>query len=195
MGAEDLAGLPGWAGHAQWGVHAAAPFVAACTLLAAAGVAKLARPDGARDAMRASRLPSSRAAVRTVGALEAATALAGVVLGGTAALAVAAWYLLLAAVASRLSRRAPGTACGCLGAARAPVTRAHVALDLAAAAVAVVASGAGSPLARAGDLPLAGVPHIVLAACCARLAALVIDALPALHAAARPGRPLQEGTT
>jgi hypothetical protein len=84
----------------------------------------------------------------------------------------------LAVVAQRLRTRAPGTPCGCLG-SNATTTRAHVVVNLVAAFVAVAAAFGGSPVARIAHQPLAGTPFVVLVACAAWLAALVVEAQPA----------------
>jgi hypothetical protein len=155
-------------------------------LLAWAGVGKLARPPATQAAARAIGLPSAAPVVRAFGAAEVAIAAAGVLFGGIAAVAVAAVYLLLASVAYRLLRVAPATPCGCLGGGTAPATRAHVVIDLAAAAVALLAAFGPAVVAELGEQPFAGVPFVVLAVCAARLAGLLMD---------RPGlmeRPVME---
>ncbi|HYL51063.1 MAG TPA: MauE/DoxX family redox-associated membrane protein [Acidimicrobiia bacterium] len=163
------------------------PFLAACALLAWSGGAKIVRPGSTSTAARAVGLPSSTAAVRAFGAVELGAACAGAAVGHAAALLVACVYAGLALVAVRLLRRAPAAPCGCLGASAAPVSRAHVALNIAAVLLAVAASSGGAPLAGITALPLAGVPFVVLVLCAARLAALTIDMLPALTRASGPG--------
>jgi hypothetical protein len=168
-------------------VWASGPFLASCGLLAWSGVRKLARPADARPGARAAGLPSSVVAVRVFGTIELSVAIAGAAAGRAGALAVAATYAFLTVVAWRLLRRAPATPCGCLGGDDAPASGAHVGVDAACTVLALVAAGAGSPLARLTTLPLAGVPFAVLVVCAARLAALTIVALPALGRAAREG--------
>ena len=155
------------------------PFIAACVLLAWSGARKLARPDATRVAARAIGLPASAFAVRAFATAEILTAAAGVLLGGVAALVVAAQFVVLAAVASRLYRRAPATPCGCLGGrSDAPASRAHVAIDALAALVALIAAFGAAPVDTLGTQPLAGVPFVVLVCCAARLAALVMEVGP-----------------
>ncbi len=166
------------------------PFLAACALLAWSGAAKLARPRATSTAARAIGLPSSTAVVRAFGALELGAAVLGTVIGHVGALIVAFMYAGLAVLALRLLRHAPATPCGCLGSSSAPASWAHVAVNGAAALVAVAAAFAGAPLSRITELPLTGVPFVVLVVCAARLAALTIDALPALIRAVARGRPL-----
>ncbi|GIU86678.1 MAG: hypothetical protein KatS3mg009_1193 [Acidimicrobiia bacterium] len=163
------------------------PFLAACAVLGVAGAAKLRDPRPTVLAARAAGLPASAAAVRVLGAAELAVAAAGAALGGAAAAAVAAAYLALAAVAVRLVRRAPRTPCGCLGASAAPATWVHVAVDGAAAVFAAVAVAAPPPPAVVADQPLHGVPFLVLVACAARLAGLLLDAHADLRVAIREG--------
>src|SRR4051794_9150177 len=94
---------------------AAGPFVAACSLLAIAGVAKIANPEPTRVAVAAAGGHVPRAGVIGFGVVEIGAGVAGVVLGGVAALVVAIVYLALTAFAWRLLRRAPATPCACLG--------------------------------------------------------------------------------
>jgi hypothetical protein len=164
---------------------AAGPFAAACLLLAFAGVAKLRRPDGTGSAAAAIGLPSSPVAVRGLGAVELVAAGVGLALGGPTALAVAAIYFALAAVAARLLIRSPGTNCGCLGASDSPVSIGHVVVDGVAVVAALLATFGGSPLAAAGSSVAVRLAFFVAVACCAWLAAQVLDALPALNRAAR----------
>lgn len=170
---------------------AVGPFLAACALLVAAGVSKLRAPRAAGAALEAVgvRHPVGEPAARAVGGIELATGLLGALVGGIAAVGVGALYVALGAFALVLLRRAPGTGCGCLGApASAPMTGAHVAVNLGAAIAAFVAAPAGAPAAVVADQPLGGLPFLALVACCAWLAALVVDALGTLRSARTNGR-------
>jgi hypothetical protein len=166
----------------------AGPFLAACALLAWSGANKLARPGATRAAARAIGLPSSPLAARALGACELGAAILGAIFGSWAALLVAAVYAGLTVVALRLFVRAPDAPCGCLGAAAAPVSRAHIALNVVATGVALVAAFGGSPLSVLADQPLAGPPFVVLVLCATWLATLTVDALPALTRATHGGR-------
>ena len=166
---------------------ACGPFLAACALLAAAGAGKLRHPANTGAAARALGLPGTRAALRTLGATELTIALAGAVIGGAAAIVVAAAYGALTVAALLLWRRAPDTPCGCLGASTAPASGAHVAVNAGAAVAAAVAAFGPRPFTVIADQPLAGVPFLVLVALGAGLAALVGDSLPALRATVREG--------
>jgi hypothetical protein len=166
----------------------AGPFLAACALLAWSGVNKLARPAATRVAARAIGLPSSARAVRGLGACELLAAILGIAFGGWCALLVAIAYAGLTLVSLRLLSHAPDAPCGCLGTAAAPVSRAHVALNLCASFIALGAAFGGSPLAVLGDQPLAGLPFIALVLCATWLATLTVDALPALTHASHGGR-------
>jgi hypothetical protein len=172
---------PGFAG------LAAGPFVAACTLLVIAGCGKITRPGPAREALVAAGLGAPRGGVVGLGVVEIAAGIAGAVIGGVAAIAVAVWYLALTAFAWRLLRRAPTTPCGCLGSPTATVSRGHLIFNVAAAGIALVSAAGGSPLARLAGHPLATVLFAVLVACCVKLAALVLDALPAVERAVKDG--------
>jgi hypothetical protein len=164
-------------------------FLAACALLAWSGVAKLSRPAATRDAARAIGAPSSASAVRALGAIELGAAALGALVGGFTAILVAIVYGGLALTALLLVRRAPGTPCGCLGSATAPASRAHVAIDGAAAAVALVAAAGGPPLTQLGKgnlMPvLIAVETVVLALLCVLVVGLLrshAEILGRLHA-------------
>jgi methylamine utilization protein MauE len=163
------------------------PFLAACALLAWSGAAKLARPRSTSAAARAIGLPSSSGAVRVFGAIELGAACAGAAAGHAGALLVACVYAGLAVLALRLLRRAPATPCGCLGTSSTPASRAHVAVNAAAALVALGATFDASPFVGMAGLPLAGVSYVVMVVCAARLAALTIDALPVVTRASERG--------
>jgi hypothetical protein len=165
----------------------AGPFAAACVVLAFAGGSKIVRPSATRPAATALGLPDSPAAVRALGAVETVTAVAALAIGGIAAAAVAAIYGALALAAWRLLARAPGTACGCLGASDTPVTATHVVVNVAAAFVAAIAVTTASPLSAVGSSLWSRLAFVVLVGCCAWLVTSVLDALPALNAAAREG--------
>lgn len=167
---------------------AAGPFVAACSLLAIAGVGKIAHSQPTRDAAAAAgwRVPS--VVVVAFGGVEIGVGLIGIVAGGVAALAVAACYLVLTAFAWRLVRRAPATPCACLGASSAPASRVHVLVDLATVGVAIAAATAGSPLASLSGRPFASVVFVALVACCVALVALAFDSLSVLDRAMKAGR-------
>lgn len=123
----------------------AVPWLATCAVLAIAGTAKLLRPDPTAGALRAARLPSSRTAVRGLGAFEVALGTAAAVTGAAVlALAVAACYLGFAAFVGNALRRAGMLqSCGCFGTPDVPATGLHVAVNVVAAAVAVGAAGVG----------------------------------------------------
>jgi hypothetical protein len=163
----------------------AGPFAAACSLLAIAGVGKIAHPRPTREAVLAAgwRVPS--VVVSAFGVVELATGIAGIVLGRGAALAVAACYLVLTVFAFRLLRRAPATPCACLGSTQAPASRVHVIVDLAAAGFAIAAASGPTPFAGFGSRPVASVVFVALVACCVQLVALAFDSLSVLDRAVK----------
>jgi hypothetical protein len=166
---------------------------AAAVLLVVAGAAKLRTPGpaavmlvGLWPALRPLR--RARRVARLAGTVELATGLAVLAGGGRAALTLlAGCYLVLAAVAVRLLTRDERVPCGCFGAADGAVGAGHVAVDLAAFAVAVWGvARAPSGLATLFDAgPLTGITATGQAVLLAALGYLVITALPALTAARR----------
>jgi hypothetical protein len=117
----------------------APPFLVASLVLCVAGAFKLRSPEIAAAALRALRLPGGTWLVRglAVGELVLGAACAVNPSRATAA-ALAAAYLTFAGVAAALVGRR--VACGCFGEADTPVSRVHVAANLALGAVAVAAA-------------------------------------------------------
>ncbi|QXC62736.1 hypothetical protein KSP35_08075 [Aquihabitans sp. G128] len=168
----------------------AGPLFAAALLLGVAGILKLSQPAPTRVALRSAGLPSTVLAARTIGLGELAfTAVALVVGGRPGAALVALAYLGFAAFSLRVITATRGKAsCGCFGASDAPLTNLHVGVDLAIVAVALVAVADPVPgiVAVARDTPLAGIPFLAFTALLAWLVQVLLTALPALQAAARP---------
>ncbi len=188
-----------------------APDLAACALLAAAGLAKAVRPadtalalgtlvgPGARTGggERPSRSARLRRVVRLGAGAEAALGVAGLVLprAGVAA-GVAASYAGFCVFVLYARRRGGVLAtCGCFGSLDTPPTGLHALLDaffaLAAAWVALRAptGWTGSWLVHQ---PWSGVPLVLVAGTCAWLAALCMAAAARVVTARRllAGRPI-----
>lgn len=165
------------------------PFTAVALLLLLAGGAKLVRPDGARRALRRAGVAPPAGAVRAVGAVEAGAAITAMTTGSRpAALAVAAVYAALVAVAWRLRRRRAG--CGCFGDDTAPVTGLHLAVNAVGALVALAA--AAWPVGGFATLVSGSTGGGVLVAALAVLVAvqlrLVLTGLASLPTVAAAGR-------
>ena len=170
----------------------AAVTVAAAALLLVAGVAKLRTPGPAAamitGALRVRRSRSARRLARAAGLVEAAVAVAALVVADRAAFALlAGCYLVLTALAVRLATAPRPTACGCFGAADGAVGPTHVLLDLAclAAAAASAVHPSGGAVALFGSGASTGTVLLAQAALLAALGYLSITALPALAAARR----------
>lgn len=167
--------------------YLAGPFIGACALLVVAGARKLLHPLPARAAAAAAGVRIPRRGIAVFGLGELSAGGAGVVFGGSFALAVAAFYVVLTVVAVRLLTHAPATPCACLGSSTAVVTRTHVVLDVAAVCLALVAATGASPFAQLSGRWLEGAVFVVLVACCVKLAALALETLPELAAATKEG--------
>jgi hypothetical protein len=174
-------------------VHVAiGAYLAAVGLLGVAGWRKVRDPGSVTDALAALGAPSAARSGRAVGAGEIGVAFAAFAwFGRPTALAVGVVYTALGLVALRLRRvaRVEAVGCGCLGGVDAPVTAAHVALDLGAAAAAVafaVARGGGRSLVDAAGGSIGWAVWVAaLAVVGAAVAALVITDLPAAWSAPR----------
>ncbi|HEX5615926.1 MAG TPA: MauE/DoxX family redox-associated membrane protein [Acidimicrobiia bacterium] len=161
----------------------AAPFLAAAAVLAVSGATKLRNPAPASVAMRSVGLGGSTTTARALGAIELVVGVAALVAPVRAtALLLAVAYAGLAAFAVLVLRTRPGADCGCFGATSAPVGVAHVALDAAAALVAlgVAVDPLGSTADLLADQPVAGVPFVVLTGLLAWLVVVTMTDLTAL---------------
>jgi hypothetical protein len=173
-------------------VHSlAGPFAAFALLLILAGVAKALRPLPTVRALRSVQLPSSKLAVRLLGAGEAVLAVVALVTAGPIAAALVALSYASFAAFVLYARARGGTisSCGCFGKADSPPTAAHIVVNLAAAATAAAAAiwPAGSPLAELAHSPGAGVPLTALILVTTGLAYLALAEWPRLAGVLREG--------
>jgi hypothetical protein len=167
--------------------------LAAALLLAGAGFAKLRAPDQAAAMLRQTgwttlRRSTARLLVRAGGIVEVAVGAAVIATGSrVAAVLLGCCYLVFLIVAGRLLHGGQRVSCGCFGATDSPIGIAHLAVNLAAAAIAVAALV--RPPGTVGGLfdgdPLTGVVGVGQSILLAYLAFLSITALPALVAARR----------
>jgi hypothetical protein len=164
-------------------------YLAAVSLLAAGGAAKMLRPSGTARALSQLGLPIGEWPVRAGAACEVAVAGWAVLWGGAApAACVAASYLGFAAfVTAALVRQTPLSSCGCFGEPDAPPTVTHALLNAGAAVAAVaVAVGYHPSLAVAVRAqPAGGIPFVVLTGISAYLGYLAMVMLPRTAAAAK----------
>jgi hypothetical protein len=116
------------------------PFLAAAIVLAGAGAAKLARPTDTAKALRDAGMPLGRRAVRVGAAGEIAVAVATLLWSSPigAALVALSYTSFAVWVVTALRRGWALSSCGCFGKPDTPPTRAHAALDAAAALCALV---------------------------------------------------------
>ncbi len=167
------------------------PYLAACLLLVAAGLAKTMRPEDTARALgdllgRRPGLRLARLVVRLLAALEAAVGAAGFLHPGGVGLVVAGSYAVFTGVVLYARRRGgPLSTCGCFGRADTPATRTHAVLTAALAAFAVGASLTGPPdLAQlVAHQPLDGVPMLLTAVGIAAVAWMAMTLLATLRGA------------
>jgi len=162
-------------------------FHALSVLLALAGLAKIRRPDSILDSLRILRLPAHRTVAIAVGILETVIGVGGVAVGSRPAVAaVVGAYLALTMAAILLVRADAVADCGCFGAARSPMNRTHVMVDVAFTVGAAVSlfEAPGSLLSAVSSQAWSGVPYLLLVAALAVSGFLLFTALPALHGAA-----------
>jgi hypothetical protein len=169
------------------------PYLAACVLLAAAGVAKVVEPsDTARAVVTTVALPL--AVVRTVvraGALaEAVLGVAALVRPGpvTAGLVAVSYAAFAGYVAVVRAKGGPLASCGCFGTPDTPATRLHVVVNLvlagSASVVALTVPSQWVTGVLAGQ-PWHGVPLLAVSLLAAWLAYLTLSRLAQLGAVRR----------
>jgi len=168
------------------------PALVAAALLAVAGAQKLLDPAMTVGALRALRLPSSPALVRTGSAAELALGVGALTVGGAALW----WLVALSYVAFAgfvVAALRAGTmigSCGCFGREDTPPHWSHVALNLALGALtaATAVTAAGPPLDALADHPGDAVPAVALAVVALGLLWAAFVELPRTLAASRPRR-------
>jgi hypothetical protein len=159
------------------------PAVASAILLAIGGTSKLLRPANTSHALRGLRLPAAPSAVRLLAGAEIGIAVGALAGGGRNAwLLVAGAYLGFACfVVLAMSRGGALSSCGCFGTPDTPPTFVHVLVTVSASALAL-ATAVGHPtgplLDALADMPLLGVPFLLVTACCVWFAYAAVAVLP-----------------
>jgi hypothetical protein len=148
-------------------------YLTAVGLLGGSAVAKLRRPDAASAALHV-----PRALVRAASLVELGVAASMVVRPAVGGLAGCALFLCFAALVVGQLWRGSGRSCGCLGSAELPPSRAHVAVNVVFAGVALVRPGAPS-------LSFTGLVVCVAAAATAWAVAAALELVPAALSAYR----------
>jgi hypothetical protein len=122
-------------------------FFLAAGLLVVAGVGKAWRPRPTTQALYGAGLPGSEIAVRCLGLVEMVAGAAALMRPATwNAVVVAVLYLAFGGfVTFLLLARPAATSCGCSGTRETPPSWLHVAMDVAAAAVASIAAVVSTP--------------------------------------------------
>ncbi len=113
----------------------------AAVLLAAAGVVKLVRPDASLPALGAAGLPARRGPVQVLGIGELGAGIAVLYAPSpvTCGLLALAYLCFAGFIARLLAVGATDMSCGCAGKAELPPSLLHLALNLVAAAGALIA--------------------------------------------------------
>jgi len=164
-------------------------FLAASGVLALAGAIKLRTPEPTVGALAAAGIRVSAGAVRALGACEVALAVACALRPSTAtALALAVVYLAFAAFVAAALRRGDAAPCGCFGDAGVQLTGWHLALDLAAAAIAIATALAPPSWSAVPAGSLAPAALAIGVAAAVYLAHAAYTTLPAMAGARDGGR-------
>lgn len=159
------------------------PALGSAILLAIGGTSKVLRPANTVHALRGLRLPAAPSGVRLLAVAEIGVAVGALAGGGRPAwLLVAGAYLGFACFVVLAMRRGGAvSSCGCFGAPDTPPTLVHVGVTIAASAVAF-ATAVGhppGPLPDAlADMPLHGLPFLLVTGCCVWFAYAAVTVLP-----------------
>ena len=111
-------------------------YYAAALVLGAGGVAKIREPLPFVAAMRQLGVPVRRGVARWIGGLEILVAIVVFAVGGAFVAGAVAVVFAGFALVVLAALRADASSCGCFGAASAPPSRVHVAVNLGCAATA-----------------------------------------------------------
>jgi uncharacterized membrane protein YphA (DoxX/SURF4 family) len=161
-----------------------APYLVAAALLLLAGAAKLVSPASTASAMREAGLPGSQLLVRALGTVEVVVGAAALLVGGRpAAIALAAAYLGVSAVA--WTQRRAGADCGCFGTSETPVSGVHLSVNAVAVlvSVAAVVTVPSDLPAALGAAPWWGLPTLAALAVAVLLVRTLLVVLPDVQAA------------
>lgn len=121
--------------------YVAAVYLIAAVLLGAAGAAKAVTPEPASAALARLQLYHRQWAVRLLGLVELVVAVSAFIIGGIVpATALAALYAGFAVVAGAMVRSGSEEPCGCFGRIEMPATWRHVALNVLAVVVGLLAA-------------------------------------------------------
>lgn len=121
--------------------YVAAVYLMAAVLLGAAGASKAVAPEPASAALARLQLYHRPWALRLLGLVELVVAASAFIVGGIVpATALAALYAGFAVVAAAMVRTGSGEPCGCFGRVEMPATSRHVAANVLAAVIGLVAA-------------------------------------------------------
>jgi hypothetical protein len=162
-------------------------------VLGVSGVLKLVEPEPTARMLSALAWPHGAVVVRVIGVAEVAVAVAVVAGAGRAAIVVmAVLWAAFTGTLIQLRRRSPSTPCGCLGEWSGPPTLRHLAVNLGALVVTVIAGISATTTTALWDGSVATVSLgsvLVAAAALGVLAILADQATPGRqrqHLNARP---------
>jgi len=164
----------------------AGPWTIVTGLLLLGGALKAAQPADTARTLDALGVRVSKPFVRAGGLVEVGIAAGALVTGAWpfAALVAASYLVFLAFVVAALRSETPLSSCGCFGRADTPPTLVHVAVNAAAAGVALVVLLTPLPnlASIVADQPAWGVPFLFLGVVGVYVVFLMLSALPRVFA-------------
>ena len=160
----------------------AGPWTIVTGLLLLGGVLKAAQPADTARAVEALGVHASKRLVRTGGVAEVGIAAGALVTGAwpLAAFVAISYLMFLTFVVAALRSKTPLSSCGCFGRADTPPTFVHVAVNAAAAVVALAVVVAPVPglASIVADQPAWGIPFLFLCVLGVSLVFLMLSARP-----------------
>jgi hypothetical protein len=164
----------------------AGPWTIVTGLLLLGGALKTAQPADTARALEALGVHASKPMVRAGGGAEVGIAVGALVTGAWpfAALVAVSYLVFVAFVVAALRSKTPLSSCGCFGRADTPPTLVHVAVNAAAAGVALAAVVAPLPglASIVADQPAWGMPFLFLGVVGVYVVFLMLSALPRVFA-------------
>jgi hypothetical protein len=164
----------------------AGPWTIVTGLLLLGGALKTAQPADTARALEALGVHASKPMVRAGGGAEVGIAVGALVTGAWpfAALVAVSYLVFVAFVVAALRSKTPLSSCGCFGRADTPPTLVHVAVNAAAAGVALAAVIAPLPglASIVADQPAWGMPFLFLGVVGVYVVFLMLSALPRVFA-------------
>jgi len=161
----------------------AGPYLMVCVILALAGLAKVASPRPAREAIAALGVRVPLLVIRVLGTAEIALAIAAALKGGEILPSLVGMaYVAFAGFVVIMLTRGDAVSCGCFGSASTPPSWLHVTLNIVSATAAFGASGIDGLATTIEHQAGAGIPLLGFVLVGSYLLFILLTVLPVVMA-------------